>query len=132
MGRKIEITDVELVDGCRKWVSKLCASKGGDWCLSIPPDFRRDPDMLFSELIRRYKELAEESRIVYKDPLVRIVLKNHGISIQVGAVYQWMQWPAFASNWVAMRKILDNVKASISDMDHITQQESSFGIQEEG
>jgi DNA repair ATPase RecN len=55
------LSDQELSDSCREWISKLCKSGGREWMLSIPVSFNRDPDMLFSELITRFKSATEEN-----------------------------------------------------------------------
>ena len=54
------VPDGELIDKCRQWVSELCASGGDAWSLRVPVDFTHDPDMLFSELIRRFEKLRTE------------------------------------------------------------------------
>ncbi len=53
------LKDSELTDRCEKWVNKLCESKGKAWTLCIPPDHGRDPDLLITELIKRFKELKK-------------------------------------------------------------------------
>lgn len=54
------LSDQELIEKCEEWISSLARSGGDTWCLSVPVDFNRDPDMLFSELIKRFKEQQEE------------------------------------------------------------------------
>lgn len=56
------MTNVDLVDKCDKWVTNLCNSGGKTWFLHVPPDFENDPDMLFSELITRFRILHERSK----------------------------------------------------------------------
>lgn len=53
---KPSISNEELINRCEEWIDKLCKSGGRDWCLTVPVNFNRDPDMLFTELIRRFKE----------------------------------------------------------------------------
>lgn len=50
--------DKELVELCDKELSKLCKSYGESFTMRIPPK-AYDTDMLFNELIRRYKEVKE-------------------------------------------------------------------------
>ena len=50
-----EIPDSELIEKGRKWVSDLCASGGRKWSLRVPPDPENDPDLIFSEIMRRYE-----------------------------------------------------------------------------
>lgn len=49
------LSDQELIDKCEWWVHKLAESHGKAWTLRIPPDFNYDPDMLFIELVNRFK-----------------------------------------------------------------------------
>lgn len=56
------LPDEELIKRCGDWVSKLCHSGGNAWCLRVPVDFDHDPDMLFIELINRYKQTLNEKR----------------------------------------------------------------------
>jgi hypothetical protein len=55
------LSDQKLIDSCREWISKLCDSGGKEWTLGVPVDFNRDPDMLFSEVITRFKSATEEN-----------------------------------------------------------------------
>lgn len=58
------LPDDELLKRCSDWITKLCHSGGDAWCLRVPVDFEHDPDMLFIELINRYKQtLTNEKRI---------------------------------------------------------------------
>lgn len=50
------LTDEQLAERCHDWITKLCKSGGREWVLRVPVDFDNDPDMLFSELIRRFKK----------------------------------------------------------------------------
>ena len=52
------LTDEQLVTRCDEWVSKLAETGGNAWVLRVPVDFNNDPDMLFLELIKRFKEKA--------------------------------------------------------------------------
>ncbi len=51
-----EMGNEELAEKCEEWIDKLCKSGGNAWTLRVPVDIDRDPDMLFSELIRRFRE----------------------------------------------------------------------------
>ena len=53
--KKCTLSDQELIEKCREWVSALCASGGRKWSLRVPVDFDRDPDILFNELARRFE-----------------------------------------------------------------------------
>lgn len=57
------LTKSELSEECRKWVSMLASSGGRKWVLRIPPDRNKDPDLLFSELINRYKDSFNENQV---------------------------------------------------------------------
>lgn len=48
-----EIPSQTLIDSAREWISKLCKTGGKAWSLRIPPDFEKDPDMVFGEICRR-------------------------------------------------------------------------------
>jgi len=50
------LTDLGLIERLDDWNSDLCKTGGKAWTLSIPVNFDNDPDMLISELIRRFKE----------------------------------------------------------------------------
>lgn len=50
---KCTLTDKELIEIARDWISKLTKSGGREWCLRVPVDFNHDPDMVFSELCNR-------------------------------------------------------------------------------
>lgn len=50
------LSDEELIEACEQWVYKLCESRAEAWTLCIPPDFNKDPDILFLELIERFKK----------------------------------------------------------------------------
>lgn len=58
---KCTLTDQELSEKCNFWISALCKSGGESWTLRVPPDFNYDPDLLFSELIKRFKVASEKS-----------------------------------------------------------------------
>lgn len=52
---KCQLSDIELIARCEKWLDKLTRSGGRDWMLQVPANFSEDPDCLFMELINRYK-----------------------------------------------------------------------------
>jgi hypothetical protein len=52
---EVPLSDTELVSKCSQWISKLCESGGKAWTLRVPVDFTHDPDVLFSELIKRFE-----------------------------------------------------------------------------
>lgn len=54
---KCTLRDAELLADVEKWVSKLCDTGGRAWTLSVPVNFNRDPDMLITELCKRYAAL---------------------------------------------------------------------------
>ncbi len=51
------LSNEELLERCRNEISKLCKSGGKAWSMRVPVDFNNDSDMLFSELIKRFKSL---------------------------------------------------------------------------
>lgn len=53
--KECTLSDEDLILKCEEWISKLCKSGGRAWCLRIPVDFNEDPDMIFSEIIKRFK-----------------------------------------------------------------------------
>ncbi|MCK9255823.1 MAG: hypothetical protein M0P36_08565 [Bacteroidales bacterium] len=57
-GAEVPLSDTELVAKCSEWISKLCESGGKAWSLRVPVDFKNDPDVLFSELIKRFEANA--------------------------------------------------------------------------
>lgn len=54
------LKDAELIERSEEWISNLAKSGGKKWCLHIPVNFNRDPDMLFSELCNRVKIYSKE------------------------------------------------------------------------
>ncbi len=52
---KCKLNNVELIERCEKWIDKLSASGGRAWTLNVPANYSKDPDLLFTELINRYK-----------------------------------------------------------------------------
>ena len=56
---EVPLSDSELVEKCSKWISELCRSGGRAWTLRVPVDMSRDPDILFSELIRRFEAMRK-------------------------------------------------------------------------
>ena len=56
---EVPLSDSELVEKCRTWISELCRSGGRAWTLRVPVDMSRDPDILFSELIRRFEAMRK-------------------------------------------------------------------------
>lgn len=52
------LTDVELVAKIDEWNGKLCKTGGRAWCLRVPPDPNNDPDLLISQLCKRFEKLA--------------------------------------------------------------------------
>ena len=55
-GTVCTLTDLELIDACLEWNSKLAKSGGKAWCLQVPVHFDKDPDILFNEIIKRFKQ----------------------------------------------------------------------------
>lgn len=54
------LSDEELIKKCQDWVTKLCNTGGSAWALRVPVDANNDPDVLFSELAIRFKQLNKE------------------------------------------------------------------------
>ncbi len=53
-----KMSDKELIDYCESQVSKLASSGGRSHTMTVPPRIT-DTDMLFSELIKRFKKYTE-------------------------------------------------------------------------
>lgn len=49
------LTDQELIVVCEEWIQKLIDSGGKEWCMFVPARPNKDPDLLFSELVERFK-----------------------------------------------------------------------------
>ena len=54
--RQANLSDGVLIQLCKDDISMLCKTRGSGIRMSIPPSVY-DTDMLFCELIRRYKEV---------------------------------------------------------------------------
>lgn len=59
-----KLSDEDLVKKCAEWVDKLCKSGGSSWSLSVPVNFEKDPDILLSELIKRYSNMSAGVRCI--------------------------------------------------------------------
>jgi len=59
---EVPLSDTELVAKCSESISKLCESGGKAWSLRVPIDFKHDPDVLFSELIKRFEASRKRVR----------------------------------------------------------------------
>ena len=64
MKKECDLSDAELIEKCEKLITSLCETGGRSWCLSVPVNFNRDPDMLFSELITRLKAAQQQNKEV--------------------------------------------------------------------
>ncbi len=60
MKDKCTLDNQALIEAVDDWVGKLCKTDGNCWCLSIPVNFNRDPDMLIIELIDRFKKAVKD------------------------------------------------------------------------
>jgi hypothetical protein len=54
------LSDEQLIEKCEKWIDSLCKTGGKSWTLRVPVDFNNDPDMLFTELIERFRMIAKD------------------------------------------------------------------------
>lgn len=63
---KCDLSDEDLITACNEWVSKLCNSGGQAWRMQVPVSFNSDPDMLFTELADRFKEICHANMVVTK------------------------------------------------------------------
>lgn len=67
------LTDKELIEKCSEWISRLCKSGGNAWSLSVPVNETKDPDTLFTELIKRFEEreitLPEKFDSIHSDAM---------------------------------------------------------------
>jgi hypothetical protein len=64
VARECTLSDQELADLCSDWVSKLCASGGTAFTMTVPVRLNYDTDMVFSELIERFRLLAGIENVV--------------------------------------------------------------------
>jgi hypothetical protein len=63
----ILLSDNELIEKCDEWVGKLCETGGRAWSLQVPANPEVDPDLLFSELIDRYKQCLGARKLHLKE-----------------------------------------------------------------
>lgn len=73
----VTLSDAELIERVGKWVTDLARSGGNAWSLSVPVNFNRDPDMLISELIKRFTNGIE------KQLKVQTVISSHNNQVEV-------------------------------------------------
>ena len=64
---KCTLTDSELVEKARDWISRLAKTGGREWCLRVPVDFNHDPDMIFSELCNRLEGAKNTEQLIQPD-----------------------------------------------------------------
>jgi hypothetical protein len=55
------LTDQELIEACLNEVSRLC-KQGEHWRMHIPVDLRKDSDILFAEVTRRFRERIQRDK----------------------------------------------------------------------
>lgn len=60
-----EIPTDLLIERGREWISKLCKSGGKAWSLRVPVDPENDPDLIFSEIMRRLAESQNCTNEIY-------------------------------------------------------------------
>lgn len=56
------LTDKELIERCEFLIKDFCHNgfKSSEWTMRIPAEPNRDPDLVFGELIRRFKKNNQE------------------------------------------------------------------------
>lgn len=54
------LSDQELIAICTEWIQKLIDSGGKEWCMFVPARPNKDPDLLLSELVERFKAKLSE------------------------------------------------------------------------
>jgi hypothetical protein len=54
------MSNEQLIQKCEAWIKSLCETGGRSWTLRVPVEYDRDPDMLFTELMIRFKNLLNE------------------------------------------------------------------------
>lgn len=52
---KCSLSDKQLAKKCDDWIRSLIDTGGKSWCLNIPARPNEDPDLVFSELVRRFR-----------------------------------------------------------------------------
>lgn len=57
---KCTLSNDELLKACHEWINKLCKSGGKEWVMHIPAQVNYDPDLLFGELCRRFKDTYKQ------------------------------------------------------------------------
>lgn len=60
---KCTLNNEELISRCDEWVTSLARTGAKTWSLSIPVNFNRDPDILFSEITTRFKHATEQQAL---------------------------------------------------------------------
>ena len=72
------LNDADLIEKSNNLVSELAKTGGRSWSLSVPVNFNRDPDMIFSRLGMRLKDRnariaeLEKQNAVYREALEEI------------------------------------------------------------
>lgn len=76
---KCNLSDELLLQECKQWIKDLCESGGRKWSLQVPVNFNKDPDMLFIELMNRYKNTQSE--------LIRLKEENSMLVDKLNEIY---------------------------------------------
>ena len=54
-----DLKDDELIERCDSLIDDFTKGKMREWVMHIPAEPNKDPDLIFSELISRYKRLRD-------------------------------------------------------------------------
>lgn len=64
---KCSLSDKQLAKKCDDWIRSLIDTGGKSWCLNIPARPNEDPDLVFSELVRRFRGKDGVKSISFRD-----------------------------------------------------------------
>ena len=54
-----QLANEYLIKRGKEWVESLIETGGKSWCLKIPVDIKNDPDVIFSEIIKRFEQQVQ-------------------------------------------------------------------------
>ena len=124
------LNNEELSIACDNWITELCRSGGKKWCLSIPVNLNKDPDMLFIELIKRFNEFNKSIKVVTTYDKIRMIAEfdgwkmlNNDIDHRGGIYYRqgeantyWLDGLKYNSSFDWILPVTKKVYEQLNDM----------------
>ena len=78
-----DLKDDELIERCDSLIDDFTKGKMREWVMHIPAEPNKDPDLIFSELISRYKRL--------RDALEKYADNSNWLYDTEYCIYEWQE-----------------------------------------